>query len=946
MLNKILPDKGLICTAEVKGSYYEHEFFDTIAEAEKYMLKRDAIGRTMFVAQASFSSDKNRKKPNVAWVRSFWLDIDCGTGKPYADQRAGAEALKKFCADTNLPVPSVVLSGYGLYAHWCLTESVSPTEWTPMARVLKALTVAHDLEADPAPTANSVAVLRPVGSHNKKVKCSLCKAAIKTVNTPCHADGCTGTGEMNEILVRKILDSPPVSFDDFSNLLEIAGGKKKISAKEIDPPKPNNDINADAQIYDDTPTASALLIADKCQQIDIMRQTLGDIEEPIWYASIGALRHTIEAPDIIHEWSKGHPDYTAQATDDKIKQHERSGAGPTTCYHFGQVNPRGCLGCPHKNKITSPIQLGRIVEAIEDALGVEPPKPFVRADDGLYCPVDDINTRFYPNDLYVEDVCYDHSLGYEVLVIKHQLPQDGWQECMIRTSALTDVRSAMMALYDNHVTVPGQKEKKLMAQYIEGYAAKLKRERNIKQLLCQMGWYQPEDKPLQFILGQQAYLQDGTVGPVSLAKNIPKSAEAFRSKGDLTYWVDTTKTFGEKGMEPLAFAFLATAFGAPLLRFTGFAGAIVSMLGPSGVGKTLVGHWALSMYGDPDKLVMHADDTRNALIGRLGVYNTLPLYIDEVTNSTPEALSELAYRITQGRDKARQDRNAVEKSNINSWNTLALVSSNSSLVDKLSTHKMDASAEINRVFEFAIEANDALDRQTATKIYRTIHANFGAAGKEYVRYLTVHADKHQASIDSIVAMIDKRTGAQSEERFWSAVAGCAIYGGIIAKKLGLIEFDVGKVSTWVVDTIKDMQTTKKAVAVDAVSIVGQYLDEYAGNTLVVGKNGQVSEPRGALFNRVETESQFVYISRQKIKNHITKKHGCYNTVKKRLEEAGALVDSGKKKVLGAGTSWAGVQDYCWVLDLRCPALGVVAARAADEGVRRVAELHAVEGLQQ
>jgi len=920
VLERILPAKGYkcVCIFWHPDKAPKQKFYLDLEDAEEFIAKKDAKGDTVYIAQATYTTPDNRKHENVQAMRSFWLDIDCGPTKPFATQADGAAALKKFCEEVGLPIPEVVNSGNGLYAHWCLTEDVTASQWKGAARLFKELIVACEFEVDQSRTSDLSSVLRPIGTHNRK-------------------------DPANPKLVR-LLTKPmePISFEDFCTIIEKAAKAKNLKADLTAPPKrKGGDINAEFQIYDDTPNSDATLIADKCQQIDIMRKTQGDIEEPLWYACIGVLRHTVQAPDIIHEWSCGHPNYSIEETTAKIEQHQMP---PTTCEHFGQLNPKGCLGCSYKNKVKSPILLGRIVQAIEHAAGIEPPKPFIRAEDGLYAPIDDVNTCFYRNDLYVDSVAFDQSLGYEVVAIRHHLPQEGWMDCTIRTSDLTDVRSAMKALFDKHITVVGAKEKKLMTAYVESYADKLKRERKIKQLLCQMGWSENDRGELQFVLGTKAFLPDGTAEPVALAQNIPESAKAFHAKGELPQWLDTTTVLGKEGMEPLAFAFLAAAFGAPLMRFTGYAGAIVSMLGPSGVGKTLVGRWALSLYGEPDTLIMHKDDTKNALIGRLGVYNTLPLYIDEVTNIDGDALSELAYRITQGRDRVRQNSNAVEKSGINQWNTLALVSSNSSLIDRLSGHKMDAGAEMNRVFEFRVDSNPALDRETATRIYRTISRNYGMAGQEYIRYLVANVANHTEQIDKIVKMIDKETGAASEERFWSAVAGCTIYGGLIAQRLGLIDFKVKPLMGWAVDQIKEMRGEKVVNRMDCVSIIGQFLDEHINNTLVVRRGTVISEPKGPLFVRRDVESPLVWINRNRVKEWAEKKYGSYSTIKNDLFKIKALVSTEKRRTLGAGTSLASAQVNCWVLDMDCPALGNVAARIVEDDAKRVAKLALVEEL--
>jgi hypothetical protein len=358
---------------------------------------------------------------------------------------------------------------------------------------------------------------------------------------------------------------------------------------------------------------------------------------------------------------------------------------------------------------------------------------------------------------------------------------------------------------------------------------------------------------------------------------------------------------------------------------------MVAMLGASGVGKTLVGTWIASTYGEPNRLIMLKDDTKNALIGRLGAYGNLPLYIDEVTNIDPEELSELTYRITQGRDKARLNRNATERTINNQWQTLAVVSSNSSIVDKLSGMKQDASPELNRVLEFSVPQTAQLNRDTATGIYRAITENYGSAGVEYIKYLVAHQAEHQEKIDKIVALLDAQTGAKNEERYWSAIAGVTLYGAACAQKLGLIRFDVKRLFTWVVETIKEMRVTKKEVVNTALDSLGQMIDDFADHRLIIGKTDtSLVRPRGALFIRIEVDTDFLFISRGKVQEWCTRNHASYTAMKNHLSRIRVLVNANARKVLGSRTEFAGSQQPVWVLDLKHPEMGKYQVALTDE----------------
>ena len=117
MFGQMLPHEGWICVAKRRDKGFQHIWFEDAEGAETYALQEDKKGHEIYLAQSSFKDRKSRRQENVQAVRSFWLDIDCGVGKPYDTQGDGAFALKSFCVNANLPLPAVVNSGNGLYAH-------------------------------------------------------------------------------------------------------------------------------------------------------------------------------------------------------------------------------------------------------------------------------------------------------------------------------------------------------------------------------------------------------------------------------------------------------------------------------------------------------------------------------------------------------------------------------------------------------------------------------------------------------------------------------------------------------------------------------------------------------------------------------------------------------------------------------------------------------------
>jgi hypothetical protein len=124
-LRLILPDRGFYAAMIVKSERQKYNrFASTIPDLWEIIKKADKDGNTAYHACASFREGRNdpkevpraqrrlgRTKSNVLCAKSFWLDIDAGPGKPYANWRDAGKALAEFCKKSGLPLPLVLSSG-------------------------------------------------------------------------------------------------------------------------------------------------------------------------------------------------------------------------------------------------------------------------------------------------------------------------------------------------------------------------------------------------------------------------------------------------------------------------------------------------------------------------------------------------------------------------------------------------------------------------------------------------------------------------------------------------------------------------------------------------------------------------------------------------------------------------------------------------------------------
>jgi hypothetical protein len=166
-LAAVLPSEGLKRCFKLNTK--RHFYTANIAELAHHMLDADARGSIVYHACASYKSPNNRKASNAFGACSFWLDVDAGEGKPYADATEAAEAVLRFCQSTGLPQPIYVGSGYGIHVYWPLDRTLPTEEWQTATQHLEALCDHYCLKVDTNRTADIASILRPPGTHNRKI---------------------------------------------------------------------------------------------------------------------------------------------------------------------------------------------------------------------------------------------------------------------------------------------------------------------------------------------------------------------------------------------------------------------------------------------------------------------------------------------------------------------------------------------------------------------------------------------------------------------------------------------------------------------------------------------------------------------------------------------------------------------------------------------------------
>lgn len=923
-LTTILPTEGHYCTVGIRAGKIKQTFHRTVEDVAEVGVGLNSQGVDAYFALASFKLMTKRDAENSMFLRSFFLDLDCGEGKPYADQPEAAQALNAFLQATNLPAPTIVNSGGGLHVYWPLDVNVPSDIWYGYAKALKQLCKQHNLYADPAVTTDRARILRVPGTNNFKNSQA---RSVQIINQG-HV---TAFEAFTALLPQPAMDlsfAKQFGMDETSN--DIAGGDypKSMFSKIV----------------------KRSLGETGCAQIKNGLVNAATLEEPLWRAMLSIAVRCEDGAKAIHKISKPHPGYSAEVTEAKAAETK----GPYTCQWYRDNYSEGCKGCKHI--IGSPILLGRIIEETlpeNDTYTIEKPAdevtpaitlnipaypfPYFRgANGGVYKKVQDADgnedqVEIYPVDLYLTERFWDsdeHGIGEGELVgINLHMKMDGVRRFYAPVTSLFSPDKLRDILVKNGVVVYGKEVHTLMA-YFASSIKKLQEKYSANRTRSQMGWT-PE--MAGFVVGELEYTTNGTklAPPTSTTRQF---AGLFKPKGTLEDWKKIVNFYNRPELESHALA-LFTGFGSPLLRIMGLPTIRGMQLhlkfNGSGSGKSTAQMVINSIFGEPDTLLMKQDDTMNSKMQMLGMMNSLCFTIDEITNETPENLSAMTYGFSSGRGKHRMDGQTNKlRENKTTWCNFTVTSGNHSVVDALQQLKSTADGELRRILELTLRQYNGATKQEIDQVFNKLSDNYGLAGPIFIQHVLANIDSIKDALFAMQTKIDKELGIDQTDRYYSVYLACCFVGALIAQKLGLHDIDIPRVYKYATAEVQRARAHNKA-SVGDLSVVAQetlaaFVNENINNVLVIAKStgpvpqAPIISPRGELKMRYCPTTKELTIPASELRNFFSRRQVDVRESVLLMTKDGMLKYEGKSMPIriGAGAlgGMGGIQVRCYVFD--------------------------------
>lgn len=806
-LRRILPLSGTYCA--FIGNVKRNEFFDTVESLADYITRQNRHGKNIYYAISSFKDHTKRTKANALLTKVLTLDIDAkGQDNCYADVKEAASALKAFIKASQMPPPMVVYSGNGLHVYWILETALPPEEWNPLNDSLRAKALDVGLKLDQSASKNGTSlVLRPVGTTNPK--------GGRTVTL--------------------IADTATVSIKQIRDTL-LTGKEQTANTKRV-----VSSLLDKLAVTSELPPIDPVKVLAKCRQIRHLVEQRATLQEPSWYAVLGIAAYCTDAEDVAQKWSEGHPGYDPAATLRKMYQWRKNATGPTTCKTFESLNSALCDGCPFRGTITTPSQLASSFEQVslssavdQSAHNIPLPVPFKRTTHGIVITINDVDSVVCPFDIYPVGYGRDEAVGYEVVRYHWNRPHKGWQELKFRQAFLADGTSKdfTTTIADQGIVLKNKTQTGYFQTMLRSYMDQLRALRGMTNLYATMGW---KDNYTQFLIGNTLITKAG-MSDTPLASSSEYTKSLYTTKGSLQDAVNFTSLVDKIDM-PWVGNGILFALCTPMFEFTGIRGITMSLYGQTGTGKTLTQLWQQSIYGDPNKLHGTAKFTQNALFSRLATVRNLPVTVDEATLMQDKDIGEFIMWTTQGKDKARLDKNSIEKE-VREWFTTVTLSTNRSMTSLLLDGNMESNAQLARIIEVQVHKHKVFDKSTEAgmKIFRFVTANYGHIGRAFLqRLVNMGEDGIRAAIENGRQLFAKKFSASlsGNERFWETALVLMYVAGTIAEDAGLIKFDYYRCIEWQLKQMNIIRREIRTIKKSPMDYLNEFLNEYSSNTVIV-----------------------------------------------------------------------------------------------------------------
>lgn len=395
-----------------------------------------------------------------------------------------------------------------------------------------------------------------------------------------------------------------------------------------------------------------------------------------------------------------------------------------------------------------------------------------------------------------------------------------------------------------------------------------------------------------FLVGSTLYTPHKAPTTVALTPALMPLAAEMRPAlhGTLADWRSAMQDLITKDNMPQAFGFLM-GMAAPLMKLSGERGGMFSLLGESGQGKSTVQNALCTVWGDPQAFHTRADDTVNARMIKLSYLSNLPMVAEELTKMEPGELSNLAYSVSEGRDKERATQEGALRLNVGQWHTVVVSSSNRSLLDAILLADGDAAAY--RILEDTVTLPKGSKASEGARIMRALAANQGHAGHVFAQYIVDHRERLGEYITATAHSLADEVSATTKERIRINMLACALVAGAVLKAAGILPINFRDFREYGLTVLRRNVGSQADSAVSFDDVLQGFIDANQAGVLRManGSPTNVTSIQGRttpLIMRFDLPDNELTVNRTALHKHVVDRKQNWNAFKEWLDTRGYL----------------------------------------------------------
>jgi hypothetical protein len=234
-------------------------------------------------------------------------------------------------------------------------------------------------------------------------------------------------------------------------------------------------------------------------------------------------------------------------------------------------------------------------------------------------------------------------------------------------------------------------------------------------------------------------------------------------------------------------------------------------------------------------------------------------------------------------------------------NLIAIITTNTSLRDLMSTFKDNTNAEEMRILEPRILRPNVpgyeLTSERGLEMFNTLKTHYGHAGPIYIKELfRVGANEIKRRLNGLYLEVGLKHTTSAEYRFLVNLLAAVRMANTIVDSLGLVHFDIERI----MDVVgAELDRIVRGIVADEdryEEVLGDFINKNIQNCLVIRDNKVTTEPRQALYVRAEVDEGTVWVSTSALKAYFKDVRIGLRDFENALEKRGILKSRGRKQM--------------------------------------------------